>query len=90
MFRDDRQRQVRMLLQSRIEGFVNRYRRAPMSAGRLVVVSKGFENFSKAWRAREAFELAPPRQTLQGQPPRRNHACAQKRGAGAGAGAITP
>lgn len=72
MFSYDKARKAIVLRQFHIEGFVNTYRLAVVSAERLVFESESFENFSNAWRARETydflssaefvetFELAPP------------------------------
>jgi hypothetical protein len=74
MFSFDRLRNVLVLRQFHIEGFVNAYRRVddPAGAGALVFESESMENLSSLWKARESygfvsddefvetFELAPP------------------------------
>ncbi|HLO96390.1 MAG TPA: hypothetical protein VK195_18935 [Burkholderiaceae bacterium] len=78
MFSYDKQRQLLVLRQFHIEGFVNTYHQASAhGAAVLVFESEGFENFSNAWRARETyefegedrfvetFELAPPGKDYQ-------------------------
>lgn len=58
MFSYDKQRKTLMLRQFHIEGFVNIYRQASESgAEKLVLESEDFENFSKAWKARETYEF---------------------------------
>jgi hypothetical protein len=74
VFSHDKARQLIVLRQFHVEGFVNTYRQVPSADGpaSLVFESETFENFSNAWQAREryefisadefveTFELAPP------------------------------
>lgn len=74
VFSHDKARQLIVLRQFHVEGFVNTYRQVPSPEvpASLVFESEAFENFSNAWRAREryefigddefveTFELAPP------------------------------
>ena len=55
----DKARNLLVLLQFHIEGFVNMYRQAAATEGRasLVFESEAFENFSNLWKAREIYEF---------------------------------
>jgi hypothetical protein len=58
LFSFDRARKLLMLRQFHIEGFVNTYRLASEpGAAILVFESEDFENFNKAWKARESYEF---------------------------------
>jgi len=78
MFSFDKQRNVLVLRQFHIEGFVNTYRQvSEPGAEKLMFESESFENFNSAWKARETyefvgddqfveiFELAPPGRPFQ-------------------------
>lgn len=73
MFSCDKARQLIVLRQFHVEGFVNTYRLVSAPGEQpMVFESEAFENFSNAWKARESytfssddefvetFELAPP------------------------------